>query len=111
MQEWKIGLKLNCVAPTLSQYITREFGKPIPSFERREQTQRSSVAVVAIEQYSASMDEHATIASLSSKRQGCALSKPDRHWLKTNHLYYQPSPYQTNQEPSKKYHQRLYACH
>lgn len=51
------------------------------------------------------------VASLSSKRQGCILSKPDRHWLKTNHLYYQPISYQTNQEPSKKYHQRLYVCH
>jgi len=38
MREWKIGLKRNCVALTLSQYITGEFGKPIPSFERREQT-------------------------------------------------------------------------
>jgi len=49
MREWKIGLKLNCVAPTLSQYITGEFGKPIPSFEMRKQTRRSSVALVATE--------------------------------------------------------------
>jgi hypothetical protein len=61
MREWKIGLKLNCVALTLSQYITGEFGKPIPSFERREQTQRSLVAVVAIKKYSASVDERVTL--------------------------------------------------
>jgi hypothetical protein len=49
MREWKIGLKFNCVASTLSQYITGEFGKPILSFEMGEQTQQSSVAVVATE--------------------------------------------------------------
>lgn len=61
MREWNTGLTQKYVVPTLSQYIAGGEGRVRPSSIRREHIHRTLEAVLVTVQYSASVEDCATL--------------------------------------------------